>query len=133
MVIMIGGKWLRVPTQLLTCEQLTRADIAVWCYIADRIGDETAPVARAAIAAACEISDSSVKRAVRKLIGLHYLHAQERPGAPTVYRQTLLEPKKRSSSKQRPQEREDGTPIEAYMQLMNAFDLDPTNEGKEVI
>lgn len=127
--MMIGGKWLRVPTQLLTCDELTRADLAVWCYVADRIGDSIEPVPRAAIMAACELSESSVKRSLRKLVGLHYLHAQERPGAPTAYRQTLLEPKqRRRSSSAAATEDPD---VEKYKVVMNVIP-DP-EKGKEVI
>lgn len=125
MIIMIGGKWLRVPTQLLTCDELTRADVAVWAYVADKIGDSCAPVSRADIMAACELSESTVKRALRKLVGLHYLHAQERAGAPTVYRQTLLEAKQRSSSKQQRPERvqrpEQTIDIDKYKCIINKF------------
>lgn len=130
MIILIGGKWLRVPTQLLTCDELTRADIAVWCYVADRIGDSIAPVSKAQICEACELSESTVKRSLRKLVGLHYLHAQERSGAPTAYRQTLLEPKRKPGAKKAP-ENETDPEIEKYMVVMNKFpDPDP---GKEVI
>lgn len=121
MLIMIAGKWLRVPTQLLTCDELTKADIAVWCYVADKIGEAAEPVSRASIMAACELSESTVKRALRKLIALHYLHAQERPGAPTVYRQTLLEPKQRRKPKGADTEQEQDPQIEQYKQLINVF------------
>lgn len=123
MIIMISGKWLRVPTQLLTCEELTRADIAVWCYVADRIGDAAEPVPRAAIMAACELSESTVKRALRKLVELHYLHAQERPGAPTIFRQTILDPKKRGSSKQKGagEDPEKIQRLEKYKKVINVF------------
>lgn len=99
MIVMINGKWLRVPTKILTDERCSRSDIIVFAYVADKAGESGAQISRAAVAAACELSESTAKRSLHKLVQLNYLSAEERCGAASFYKQLLLEPKRRSSQR----------------------------------
>lgn len=99
MIVMINGKWLRVPTKILTDERCSRSEIIVFAYVADKAGESGAQISRAAVAAACELSESTAKRSLHKLVQLNYLSAEERCGAASFYKQLLLEPKRRCSQR----------------------------------
>ena len=101
-IIMIGGLWLKVPAKLFNDASMTRADIAVFAYAADRLKGNTAELPISKIAAACEISERTVMRSIDKLCRCGYMRAAKRPGKPSLYTQLLLPAKpapKRSSSR----------------------------------
>ena len=120
-IIMIGGQWVRVPCQMLTDERISKTDIAIFAYIADKLGDSSKALSRADIAAACECSVATVKRAVARLCEYKYLYADQIPGKPTVYRQTILPAKRRGSSKRAEQEQGNVFDAEKYEFVINAI------------
>ena len=120
-IIMIGGQWVRVPCQMLTDERISKTDIAIFAYIADKLGDSSKALSRADIAAACECSIATVKRAVARLCEYKYLYADQIPGKPTVYRQTILPAKRRGSSKRAEQEQGAAFDTEKYEFVINAI------------
>lgn len=121
-IIMIGGQWVRVPCQMLTDNRISKTDVAIFAYIADRLGDDAKPLSRTDIATACECSVATVKRAVARLCEFNYLYADQIPGKPTVYRQTVLPAKRRGSSKRAEQEQEQGARIDTskYAEIARA-------------
>jgi len=100
MIIMIGGLWLKVPCKLFNDERLTRSDIAVFAYAADKLKDRTDTLPVSQIASACEVSKSTVIRALDKLISYGYMAADKRQGKPTLYTQLLLPPERKRSKKE---------------------------------
>lgn len=126
MIVMINGKWLRVPTKILTDERCSRSDIIVFAYVADKAGESGAQISRAAVAAACELSESTAKRSLHKLVQLNYLSAEERCGAASFYKQLLLEPKRRSSQRRserrsEPNEKYSENYVERYKDELQAI------------
>lgn len=89
-IIMMRGQWYKVPSDLFNDPEVTKADMAVFAYVADRIKGEARPVSVRSVAAAAELSRRQVQLSLRKLCERGYLSAQERSGAATVYTQTLL-------------------------------------------
>ena len=90
MIIMMRGQWYKVPSDLFNDPEVTKADMAVFAYVADRIKGEERPVSVRSVAAAAELSRRQVQLSLRKLCERGYLSAQERSGAATVYSQQLL-------------------------------------------
>lgn len=123
MIVMIGGLWLKVPAKLFNDERMNRSDIAVFAYAADRLKSRTAELPMMEIAAACEISKSTVIRAVKKLCDCGYLEAHKRAGKPTAYRQCVL-PAGKASSKAQSADPD----IEKYKCLINNFELESDSE-----
>lgn len=89
-VIMMRGQWYKVPSDLFNDPEVTKADMTVFAYVADRIKGEARPVSVRSVAAAAELSRRQVQLSLRKLCERGYLSAQERSGAATVYSQQLL-------------------------------------------
>lgn len=89
-IIMMRGQWYKVPSDLFNDPEVTKADMAVFAYVADRIKGEARPVSVRSVAAAAELSRRQVQLSLRKLCERGYLSAQERTGAATVYTQQLL-------------------------------------------
>lgn len=89
-IIMMRGQWYKVPSDLFNDPEVTKADMAVFAYVADRIKGEARPVSVRSVAAAAELSRRQVQLSLRKLCERGYLSAQERTGAATVYSQALL-------------------------------------------
>lgn len=89
-IIMMRGQWYKVPSDLFNDPEVTKADMAVFAYVADRIKGEERPVSVRSVAAAAELSRRQVQLSLRKLCERGYLSAQERSGAATVYSQQLL-------------------------------------------
>lgn len=116
---MIGGLWLKVPCKLFNDERLTRSDIAVFAYAADKLKDRTDTLPVSQIAAACEISKSTVLRALDKLISYGYMSAQKSAGKPTLYTQLLLPPERRKKSQKAAQEFDSSQ----YDWVINNFDV----------
>lgn len=92
---MMRGQWYKVPSELFNDPGITKADLAVFAYIADRLKGETRAISVRSIAAATEYTQRAVQKALRRLTERRYLIAEERPGQATVYTQTLL-PARRS-------------------------------------
>ena len=89
-IIMMRGQWYKVPSDLFNDPEVTKADMAVFAYVADRSKGEERPVSVRSVAAAAELSRRQVQLSLRKLCERGYLSAQERSGAATVYSQQLL-------------------------------------------
>ncbi len=89
-IIMMRGQWYKVPSDLFNDPEVTKADMSVFAYVADRIKGEARPVSVRSIAAAAELSRRQVQLSLRKLCDRGYLSAEERTGAATVYSQQLL-------------------------------------------
>ena len=89
-IIMMRGQWYKVPSDLFNDPGISKADMSVFAYVADRIKGEARPVSVRSIAAAAELSRRQVQLSLRKLCDRGYLSAQERTGAATVYSQQLL-------------------------------------------
>lgn len=87
---MMRGQWYKVPSDLFNDPEVTKADMSVFAYVADRIKGEARPVSVRSIAAAAELSRRQVQLSLRKLCDRGYLSAEERTGAATVYSQQLL-------------------------------------------
>lgn len=120
---MMRGQWYKVPSDLFNDPAISKADMSVFAYVADRIKGDPRPVSVRSIAAAAELSRRQVQLSLRKLCERGYLSAQERTGAATVYTQTLLP---YGNKKKAPEElqREYAAAIE-YLS-------EDDNEGKEV-
>ena len=89
-IIMMRGQGYKVPSDLFNDPEVSKADMAVFAYVADRIKGEERPVSVRSVAAAAELSRRQVQLSLRKLCERGYLSAQERSGAATVYSQQLL-------------------------------------------
>ena len=97
---MMRGLWYKVPSELFNDPAITKADLAVFAYIADRLKGESKPVSVRSVACATEYTQRAVQKSLRKLVERRYLLAEERPGHSTVYTQTLLPIKKTGQSVQ---------------------------------
>lgn len=122
-IIMMRGQWYKVPSDLFNDPAISKADMSVFAYVADRIKGEARPVSVRSIAAAAELSRRQVQLSLRKLCDRGYLSAEERTGAATVYSQQLLPYGSRQKDKQQLQ-REYAAAIE-YLS-------EDDNKGKEV-
>ena len=98
MIIMMRGLWYKVPAELFNDPEISKADMAVFAYIADRLKGDTKAVSVKATAAATELSRRQVQYSLRNLCLRRYLIAKERPGLCTLYTQTLIPSKGGSSS-----------------------------------
>lgn len=125
-IIMKSGSWVRVPTKLLKDSSLTGSDVLVFAVIADHDTGEGCKLSRAKIAEESGLSVSTVKRAISKLSGGHYIAAERSSGSETRYRQLVLAAKRRGTSK-RPEEPADD--ISKYLEFVNVF---PSSDGEEV-
>ena len=121
LIIMIGGLWVKVPCKILNDERMSRADIAVFAYMADRLKSKTAAVPISAIAHACEVSERTVIRSIDKLSKCGYLRAEKSKGRATVYTQLLLPAAagKAQGATRAPQAASDGYDAERYKCLIN--------------
>lgn len=90
LIIMMKGGWYKVPSELFNCEHITKADMAVFAYVADRIKGESRAVSLRSIQCATELSRRQVQKSLQKLCDYGYMSAQERPGSSTVFTQLLL-------------------------------------------
>ena len=116
-IIMIGGLWLKVPTALFNDERMTRSDIAVFAYAADRLKDNTAELPIKKIAEACEVSERTVMRAIDKLCACGYLKADKRPGKSSLYTQLVLPPTPRKGKAKKDTGEFDVTPYKAFINV----------------
>lgn len=89
-VIMMKGAWYKVPSKLFNDEGITKADMAVYAYTADRLKGKEGAVSVRAVAAATELSTRQVQASLRKLCERHYLHREERAGRASIYWDLLL-------------------------------------------
>lgn len=105
-IIMIGGCWVKIPCKALTDERLTRADIAVLGYMADKLKGDTKAVSVSEIVRACEVCKNSVLRAIDKLCECGYLRADKRAGKPTLYTQLCIPSKSATKRPERASELE---------------------------
>lgn len=87
---MMRGQWYKVPSDLFNDPAISKADMSVFAYVADRIKGDPRPVSVRSIAAAAELSRRQVQISLRKLCERGYLSAQERTGAATIYTQQLI-------------------------------------------
>lgn len=87
---MMRGLWYKVPAELFNNDYMTKADVAVFAYVADRIKGETKAVSVRSVAAATELSSRQVQKSLKKLCEWKYLLATERAGQATLYKQTLI-------------------------------------------
>lgn len=118
LIVMIGGLWVKVPCKILNDERMSRADIAVFAYMADRLKSKTAAVPISAIAHACEVSERTVIRSIDKLTKCGYIRAEKSKGRATVYTQLLL-PAGKQGTTRAPQAASDGYDAEKYKCLIN--------------
>lgn len=129
-IIMIGGLWLKVPCKVLNDERMSRADIAVFAFMADRLKNRTAAIPIKTIAAACEVSERTVIRSIDKLISCCYIKADKSQGKATVYTQLLLptaqSKAKPTNSKSAPA---DGFDADKYKICINNFGSDQKGAG----
>lgn len=98
---MSSGVWYRVPDVILKDRRLTLSDVACFAVIADRADGAEAELTRAQIAELTELSDSSVKRAIQKLERLRYISVKRQSGTASIYRQLILEAKRRGGGRPR--------------------------------
>lgn len=117
MIIMIKGSWYKVPEVILTDKGLTLADAAVFAHIAQVCQQGNAELSTEGIANETGYSSRTVTAAVKRLSERHYIAVTLRPGKPSVYKQLLLPPARRSS--QRPQK--PNPDIEKYKIVINDF------------
>lgn len=87
---MMRGQWYKVPSELFNEPSITKADMAVFAYVADRLKGDTKGVSIRSIICATELSRRQVQKSLKKLCEYRFLKAIERPGDITLYRQTLL-------------------------------------------
>ncbi len=127
---MIKGSWYRVPECILTDQGLTLADAAVFALIADKADGSSVEISRDAIAAETGYSASTVKRSVSKLAARGYIAIEHRAGGASVYRQCLMQAKRKKQSGRAQSVPDD---IAKYNCVINQF-LDPVEDpnGKEV-
>lgn len=89
LVIMLKGGWYKVPGRIMNDPEITKADIMVFAYIADRLKGRIGAVSVRSVAAATELSMRQCQISLHRLADKGYIQAQERPGACTLYRETL--------------------------------------------
>lgn len=91
---MMRGCWYKVPSELFNDPSITKADMAVYAYVADRLKGKRAGVSVRAVACAAELSVRQVQMSLHKLVEYKYLSAVPVPGRCTQYRDELLPRKK---------------------------------------
>jgi len=89
-IIMMRGCWYKVPSELFNDACITKADMAVYAYVADRLKGKRAGVSVRAVALATELSIRQVQMSLHKLVEYKYLSAVPVPGRCTQYRDELL-------------------------------------------
>lgn len=89
-IIMMRGCWYKVPSELFNDSCITKADMAVYAYVADRLKGKRAGVSVRSVAAATELSGRQVQLSLHKLVEYGYLNAQPQPGRCTLYQDELL-------------------------------------------
>lgn len=92
-IIMMRGCWYKVPSELFNDTSITKADMAVYAYVADRLKGKRAGVSVRSVAAATELSVRQVQLSLRKLVEYKYLSAVPVAGRCTQYRDELLRKK----------------------------------------
>ncbi len=102
-IIMMKGLWYKVPSELFNDPSITKADMAVFAYVADRCKGKTLAVSLRSIQCATELSRRQVQNSLRKLCEYRYLSAQERPGECTLFTQLLISIKERDGSEADPE------------------------------
>lgn len=90
MIIMLSGKWYKVPSALLNDELMTRADIMVYAYIADALKGKTAALRTSTIAERCELSRRQVLRSIAKLEERSCIAVDRSDGRSSRYTDLLL-------------------------------------------
>ena len=96
-IIMMQGLWYKVPADLFNSPYITKADMAVFAYVADRLKDDERAVSLRSIQAATELSRRQVQLSLHKLVECRFLSATERAGRATLYKQLLI-PKRRKEA-----------------------------------
>lgn len=109
---MMRGLWYKVPAELFNDSYITKADMAVFAYVADRLKGDTKAVSTQSIQAATELSRRQVQNSLHKLVECKYMQAVERPGKATLYKQLLLPIKKGAGEYEHPM----GSDIQAQEQ-----------------
>lgn len=89
LIIMLKGGWYKVPGRIMNDPEITKADIMVFAYVADRLKGSIGAVSVRSVAAATELSLRQCQISLHRLSDRGYLQAQERPGACTLYAETL--------------------------------------------
>lgn len=89
-IIMMHGLWYKVPSELFNDSYITKADMSVFAYVADRLKGKASAVSLRSIQVATELSRRQVQLSLHKLCECHYLSATERAGHATVYKQLLI-------------------------------------------
>ena len=130
---MIKGSWYKVPECILTDKGLTLADAAVFAHIAQVCQQGTAELSTESIATETGYSSRTVTAAVKRLSSRGYIAAAQRPGKPSVYKQLLLPPSKRTGAHRSAQEPH--TDIDKYKVVINRFEgLDgPQSDGEKEV
>jgi len=95
---MMKGLWYKVPSELFNDPSITKADMAVFAYVADRCKGKTLAVSLRSIQNATELSRRQVQNSIHKLCEYRYLSAQERPGESTLFTQLLIPIKEQAGS-----------------------------------
>lgn len=120
---MIGGIWYRVPEKILLDKNMTRVDIAIFAYIADRADGGEIQISRKELAENVDCSIPSVTRAIKKLSQAHYIEVTESLGDKSIYRQLMLEPKKHNvKPEKRSKKVKDDFDVSKYEEFINRFD-----------
>lgn len=86
---MLKGGWYKVPAKIMNDPEITKADIMVFAYVADRLKGRIGAVSVRTVAVNTELSMRQCQISLHRLAAKGYLQAQERPGACTLYRETL--------------------------------------------
>lgn len=130
---MIKGSWYKVPECILTDKSLTLADAAVFADIAQRCQQGTAELSTETIAASTGYSSRTVTAAVKRLSARGYIAAEQRPGKPSLYKQLLLPPSKRTGARRSSQEQR--TDIDKYKVVINRFEGlgGPQSDGEKEV
>lgn len=87
---MMRGLWYKVPADLFNDDGITKADMAVFAYVADRVKGDCKAVSVRAVQTATELSRRQVQASLHKLVERHYLLSTERAGQCTMYSQNLI-------------------------------------------
>lgn len=87
---MMRGCWYKVPSELFNAPAITKSDIAVYAYVADRLKGKAAGVSVRSVAAAAELSIRQVQLSLHKLVEYGFLSAEPVAGHCTRYRDELL-------------------------------------------
>ena len=115
MIVMIGGKWVRLPLEILNNERLTKTAAAVFAVIADKADGGTVQLTAAEIATAVGCCVRSVKTAVKALEKENYISVEHEQGGASIYKQLLLEPKRRSRAKKTEKDDFDASKYEIFI------------------